>query len=316
MGGKPSADAVWTNHCGSKSLVGKNVLVTGCTSGIGLEAARTFAKAGAHVYMLNRNEKKNEKVVDRLVAELGSDLAGEFTFVHCDLMSLKSVRSAIQELSEVSIDVLVLNAGLYCDSYKESEDGFETTFQSCHLAHFVLERGLNSQIVDGGRIVVVSSMAHAMKKTVPFPSDERPRGFGMDDPKSYSGFKAYAQAKALNVMYADGLSKRVDPKRNIVVTVLHPGVVSTSIWPWYVSWATDFFMLSPSQGAATTVYCALSDDVKEFALYGPKSPHPVVLEISDFCKNPENVKETWRATERIVADLDEATSDAAAVAVE
>ena len=295
--------AVYDAHI-KKDMTGKNVVITGSTSGIGLEAARVFAYAGAKVYMVNRNPTKNAEVVERLTTELGASMKGSFEFVQCDLMKFSSVYDAIKKLKGVDIDVLVLNAGLYAGGYKESEDGFETTFQSCHLSHFILEKHLDAQIVNGGRVVVVASDAHTLVKGVQFPSETHPRGFLQDKNGGYSGLKAYGQAKAINILFADGLSQRIDPERKIVVTAVHPGAVATSIWPWFIQPIANLIMLTPPSGAAATIWCAMSDEVTGFQYYGVSSPHPVTLKRSKFVRNQEHVQIMWEETERIIAPIE------------
>jgi NAD(P)-dependent dehydrogenase (short-subunit alcohol dehydrogenase family) len=121
-------------------LDGKVVIVTGCTTGTGFVAARTCAKLGAHVLMLNRPSDRATSAH----AQVSS--FGTATSIPCDLGSLSSVRSAIAEVNkicgETGVDVLCNNAGVMALEDKATGDGYDVQMQTNHLSHFLLTKEL------------------------------------------------------------------------------------------------------------------------------------------------------------------------------
>lgn len=136
-------------------LSGKNVVVTGASSGIGIETAKALSLAGANVFALGRNVEKTRGAV----ADFGA------TVVQCDLGSLASVRKAAAELMalQVPIHILVNNAGVgFHPTRQTTADGIEVQFGTNHVGHFLLTNLLTDALTAAGeaRIVIVSSMAH------------------------------------------------------------------------------------------------------------------------------------------------------------
>jgi NAD(P)-dependent dehydrogenase (short-subunit alcohol dehydrogenase family) len=121
-------------------LAGKTAVITGCSSGIGIEAARALHKAGATVFATARNmDKLKEVIADIEASDPGND--APIVPVHMDLVSLKSVRDgakAILERSGGKVNILITNAGVMATPEGRTEDGFETQFGTNHVAHFLL----------------------------------------------------------------------------------------------------------------------------------------------------------------------------------
>ena len=142
----------------------KTTIITGATSGIGKETALALAKAGHAVYMLVRDIVKGEVVRQEIMTESKSQ---EVYIVECDLASLASVKAAAEVLKEklFAINVLINNAGGIFNERELSADGFEMTFASNHLGHFLLTQCLMPLLERGqARIINVSSEAHKMGK--------------------------------------------------------------------------------------------------------------------------------------------------------
>ncbi|NCZ72708.1 MAG: SDR family NAD(P)-dependent oxidoreductase [Actinobacteria bacterium] len=129
---------------------GRHFLITGATSGIGLESARELIRAGAQVTIAARDLKK----ADQVVKELSSQRA---TVLELDLSDLTSVRRAAREVKQ-EIDVLILNAGVMATPYRKTADDFELQMGVNHLGHFALAGLLSDRIKS--RVVSVSSAAH------------------------------------------------------------------------------------------------------------------------------------------------------------
>ena len=143
---------------------GRTVVVTGATSGIGLQTARILAAFGAHVVLAVRNPEKGEAVA--------RELPGSTEVRRLDVSDLASVRSFAEETGPV--DVLVNNAGIMAVPFARSADGFESQLATNHLGHFALTNLLLPKLTD--RVVVVGSAAHRSGR-------DRPRGPELGAPR-------------------------------------------------------------------------------------------------------------------------------------
>src|SRR4051794_30395403 len=124
---------------------GKTVVITGASSGLGLETARELAKRGARVVMVVRNRDKGQRVIDEIVRDAQD---AQLELAIADLYSLAAVREVGAELRRrfPKIDVLVNNAGLIHDRRELTVDGFERTFALNHLAAFLLTHELREPL--------------------------------------------------------------------------------------------------------------------------------------------------------------------------
>ncbi|AJD49575.1 short chain dehydrogenase/reductase family oxidoreductase [Isoalcanivorax pacificus W11-5] len=233
------------------SMAGKTVLITGGNSGIGLVAATALAGMGARVVLACRRSQAAEAAAQQIRAAHPG--AGVET-VALDLASLESVRRAAREVRErfPVIDVLLNNAGLANVSRETSQDGFELTFATNHLGPFLFTRLLLPAMAPEGRIINVASEAHRMGR------------MHWDDLQltdNYWVMRAYAQSKLANILFTRELADQL-AGTGIAVSALHPGAVSTSIWPenrWYERAFTrvlKLFLISPEKGARTSIWLA------------------------------------------------------------
>jgi retinol dehydrogenase-12 len=232
-------------------LAGKTFVITGATSGIGKITARELARRGAHVILANRSIEKSKPVVDELVKETGS---AKIEVVQCDLADLASVRRCAEELlaRNTPIHGLINNAGL-AGSRGTTKDGFELTFGTNHLGHYLLTRLLLDRIKQSGpaRIVNVASASHYQAKRIDW---DALRG----KTKSRTGLQEYSVSKLANVLFTKELARRLEGT-NVTAYALHPGVVATDVWrrvPGPVRWLMKRFMVTPEQGAQTSLRCA------------------------------------------------------------
>jgi NAD(P)-dependent dehydrogenase (short-subunit alcohol dehydrogenase family) len=236
-------------------------LVTGANAGIGLETARALASRGAKVVMAGRDRRRVEGAVDEV--RRGAP-AGRAEPLVCDLASMRSVREAAEDFRSrhAKLDLLINNAGLFLSDRLVTEDGFESTIAINHLGHFLLTHLLRDPILASGaaRVVNVSSNAHYSAK-----------GLDLDDlhaeRRRYTGLRAYSESKLANVLYTRALAKRWSG-RGVTVNAVHPGVVNTRIAAdgdarGIIRLLWDLgrpFMLTPADGAKTTLHVATSDE--------------------------------------------------------
>jgi len=135
------------------NLKGKRVLVTGVSSGLGVETARSLAAHGAQVVGAARDLKKADAATDQVRKDAAAN-GGSFEVIALDLASLTSVRECADALLKKGepFDVIIANAGVMATPFGHTEDGFETQFGTNHLGHFVLANRIASAIVvEGGK---------------------------------------------------------------------------------------------------------------------------------------------------------------------
>src|SRR5215475_13155894 len=147
----------WT-HADVPLQRGRTIVVTGANSGIGLEAARTLAGAGARVVLACRDPRRGEAAAAELRA---ANPGAELEVLPLDLASLASVRDFASALSarHARIDVLVNNAGVMAIPRRTTADGFEMQLGTNHLGHFALTGLLIERLLEApaARVVTVSS---------------------------------------------------------------------------------------------------------------------------------------------------------------
>jgi NAD(P)-dependent dehydrogenase (short-subunit alcohol dehydrogenase family) len=155
--------------------------------------------------------------------------------------------------------VLVNNAGIG-GAHGRTKQGFELTFGVNHLGHFLLTRLLLPRLVSSApsRVVTVASDAHYSARGVDFEAVRRPA-------RNLTGLREYAVSKLCNVLFSAELARRT-AGTGVHAYALHPGVVASDIWrrvPWPVRPLVTRNMLSVTEGAATSLYCASSPEVAQ-----------------------------------------------------
>lgn len=252
---------------------GRRFLITGATSGIGLEAARELVRAGGEVIIAARNPIKAERTVLALGKERTS-------WIECDAASLNSVRSAVRKV-EGEIDVLILNAGVMAIPFSSNEDGFEMQMATNHLGHFALAALLKERIKD--RVVTVSSSAHRMGEFGSGSLDEiEARIVAERIRESYSPWRVYGNSKLANMLFGFELERRArrDGYR-FTSLVVHPGYSDTNLQyvaadmtgdgnrKRAIAWINRILAQDASRGALPTLAAATLDSLHGGALVGP-----------------------------------------------
>jgi retinol dehydrogenase 12 len=241
------------------NVSGKNILVTGSNTGIGRVTAEELAKRGAHVILGCRTESKTQPVIDTIRAAGGSA-----EFLELDLSDFTKVRASAERYlaSGKPLDLLINNAGLAGPTNSLSADGFERTFATNHLGHYLLTRLLLPLLEksDGPRVINVSSKSHFRAHGIDWDTLRKPTA-------TVTGMPEYEVSKLANVLFTKELARR-HPK--VITTSLHPGVVASDAWrqvPWGFRHLMKAFMITNEEGARTTLHCATGDDIKSGAYY-------------------------------------------------
>ena len=243
-------------------LAGKNALVTGANTGLGLETARVLALRGAHVTLACRNLDKAQRAARSLVdAAAGRIDASQLELLQLDLNSLASTRRSAGEFNSRSrpLHLLINNAGIMIPVERRTEDGFEAHLGINHLAHFLFTNLILEalQAAGGARVVVLSSSAMGMATLTPALEDLNWQQ------RKFNGFRSYGDSKLMNLMFARELNRRQE-QNSIVANALHPGVIATELardqsLPFMLLGIFALpFMKSVPQGAATSVFVATS----------------------------------------------------------
>ena len=238
----------------------KFALVTGATSGIGWETARSLAAQGFHVLLHGREPAK----ALRAARELG----GKVTPVHADL----SEQAAVHELAEQvarhtpHLDVLVNNAGVWNSQREITADGIERTFAVNHLAYYLLTGLLLPHLRSNGRIICVASDSHRQVRGIQFED--------VSLENNYHGLRSYAQSKLANVLFCYEYDRR---KRDATtICAVQPGLVQTDIglkgntWLHRLAWRVRRNMgghKTPAEGASTSIFLATVRDTPPSGLY-------------------------------------------------
>ena len=291
-------------------LTGKTCVITGASAGLGRESARALATTGAHVILAARNPDALRDAEAWIRAEVPDAATST---VELDLTTLASVRTAAAAIQDLApeIHVLMNNAGVMFTPFSRTADGSEIQFGTNHLGHFELTRLLAPQLVEGARIVILSSDGHRMSDV------------DLDDPnwerREYDKFAAYGASKTANVLHMVELDRRLR-ERGVRAYSVHPGVVATSLarhmtredfaslmrlepadpGQQKVDVRHDFQM--PEHGAATQVWAAVS---KELADVGSVylADCRVREDVAPYAMDEAHAAELWDLSERLCGNI-------------
>jgi retinol dehydrogenase-12 len=281
-------------------LSGQTFLVTGANTGIGRVTAEVLAKRGAKVILACRSEDKTRPVVQGIRAA-----GGDAEFVSLDLADLVSVRRCAEDLlaRDLPIDGLINNAGL-AGLRGQTKQGFELTFGTNHLGHFLLTTLLLPRVrAAKGRIVSVSSKAHYDFKPQSPPSPDVIDWAALRErTRTVTGLAEYSVSKLCNILFTKELA-RGKAGEGVHAYALHPGVIASDAWrqiPQPFRWFMKLGMLSSEDGAKTTLFCATSPEVAgDNGLYydACKTKAP-----SKYAQDPELARKLWQQSEEWVHD--------------
>ncbi|HEY5840366.1 MAG TPA: SDR family NAD(P)-dependent oxidoreductase [Mycobacterium sp.] len=289
-------------------LTGRTCVITGASSGLGREAARVLAAAGAHVVLAARNAAAIDETITWI---RGTAPSARLSAVSLDLTSLSAVRAAAAEIAALApeLHVLMNNAGVMFTPFGRTADGFEMQFGTNHLGHFALTQLLLPQLAaDGSRVVNLSSDGHLMSDV------------DLDDPnwqhRDYDKFLAYGASKTANVLHAVELDRRYRD-RGIRSYAVHPGIVATALArhmtrddfaslqsvatisggrPANVDVRRDF--VGPERGAATQVWAAVSPKLADTGgVY--LADCAVRSDVAPYAIDPEHAARLWSVSEEL-----------------
>jgi NAD(P)-dependent dehydrogenase (short-subunit alcohol dehydrogenase family) len=234
-------------------------LVTGGSSGIGLETARGLSSLFEVVGIAGRDERR----LANAAKQLRSGARGRIETFQADFSSLAEVQRLAWDVRNRfgSLDVLVNNAGIWHRERTVSKDGYEDTFAVNHLAHFLLTNELRDTLVASGsaRVVNVSSSMHV-----------RPKSLNWDDlmfHQRWRGFWVYGHSKLANVLFSNELARRWKDL-GITSNALNPGNVRSNITrnnfilnALHRSPFARMIVMTEAEGAETSLYVATAPEL-------------------------------------------------------
>lgn len=289
-------------------LTGRTVLVTGATTGIGQETARSLAAAGASVVITARSDDKGTATV----AEITEAVPGaDVTYEVLELGSLESVRAFTDRFaaSHDRLDVLIGNAGIMAVPFGRTEEGHELQFGTNHLGHFVLVGRLLPllQASAPARVVLLSSGGH-------MASD-----IHWDDPDfeshEYNKMDAYGQSKTANILHAVELDRRYGAL-GVHAYAVHPGMVATQLGRNFTPDVMEDLkaraaanpagagklppLVGTDVGAATSVWAATAPELD--AQGGTYLADCAVATAAPYATDPDAARRLWALSEQLVGE--------------
>ncbi|KAL5173954.1 Dehydrogenase/reductase SDR family member FEY [Glycine soja] len=291
-------------------------IVTGSTSGIGLEIARQLAQSGAHVVMAVRNTKAAQELIQKWqVDSEGLSIPLNVEVMQVDLLSLDSVTRFAEAWNARSapLHVLINNAGIFSigEPQKFSKDGYEQHLQVNHLAPALLSILLLPSLIRGSpsRIVNVNSIMHHVgfvdTEDMNLTSGKR----------KFSSMVGYSSSKLAEIMFSSTINKRLPAESGISVLCVSPGIVQTNVsvmgfdlsesrnslyayarardLPKLVQAAyhlIPYFIFSAQEGARSALFAATDPQVPEYCEMLKADEWPVCAFISQDCR-PANPSE-------------------------
>ncbi len=287
-------------------LSGKIAFVTGATGGIGLEAARMLARAGAYVILAGRSSDKGIAAMRDIAAGAPR---GKIEFEQFDMADLADVAAAAARTvaTHERIDILVNNAGVMMPPKRQTtRDGFELQFGTNHLGHFALTAHLMPLLRKGrARVVNVSSNA-ARRGKMNFAD--------LQGERHYSPMGAYSQSKLANLLFGRRLQQLSDAEGwGLTVQSAHPGLAATGLIPTGMGQGISgriagFFsglVAQPADaGALPTVAAATEAGLPPLSFVGPDGRggwrgNPTIVTLPRAAQSDEDARRLWEVSENL-----------------
>lgn len=275
-------------------------MITGASSGIGMEAARVLAQKNASVVLAVRNVAKGEEVARSIRQQ---SAATDVAVRELELSSLASITTFANNLARdhTRVDILINNAGVMMCPYATTQDGFEIQFGTNHLGHFALTLQLLPLLKNApeSRVVNVSSLAHKRGK------------LALDDlnwsKRKYSTVQAYCDSKLANLYFTYELARKLGAEGgNLKVTAAHPGWTATELQRHLgiFKHLNPLFGQSVPMGALPTLRAAIDEEAVSGSYFGPEkfleqNGHPVKVRSTTRSHDTAAARTLWELSEQM-----------------
>ena len=327
----------------------KTVIVTGASSGVGLNAAKALADLGWHVVMACRNLEKTQSAAKAMGMS-----AGSYTILPLDLASLASVRQFVSDFRATgrTLEALVCNAAVYLPLEKDpiySEDGYEVSVATNHLGHFLLCHlmlpDLKASPAADKRLIILGTVTANPKELggkipIPAPPDlGNLEGFeagfkapiSMINGQTFKSGKAYKDSKLCNVLTMRELHRRYHEETGITFSSLYPGCVADTplfrnhfkafqvIFPWFQKNITGGYVTQQLAGERVAAVVA-EPDLNESGIYwswgNRQKPgrHSFAQEVSNEAQDDAKARKLWDLSAKLVGLDDESAKGVPAAA--
>jgi NAD(P)-dependent dehydrogenase (short-subunit alcohol dehydrogenase family) len=308
-----TAETTAAEVIGGIDLSGKRAIITGGSSGIGIETARALAGAGAEVTLAVRDTDAGDRTASDITATTGNA-------VHVSRLDLADQASVATFVAQWTgpIDLLINNAGIMAlPDLQRTREGWEMQFATNHLGHFALALGLHDALAaaGGARIVSLSSVGHRRSPVIfdDLNFTSRPYDLGL----------AYGQSKTANVLFAVEATRRWG-RDGITANAVHPGTIATTNLsrdldpdvqaalrasaPYAEAFdESKLTIKTMEQGAATSVFVATSpqldgiggryfEDCNQSRVLDPDAPDTGASGVAAYALDPANANRLWEVS--------------------
>jgi NAD(P)-dependent dehydrogenase (short-subunit alcohol dehydrogenase family) len=283
---------------------GKNILITGATSGLGLEAAIVLNQKGANVIMAVRNLEKGREVIAKIKSKRPEAI---LDLMQLDLADLNSIHKFSDEFHAKysSLNVLINNAGImFPTKREETKQKFEIQFGTNHLGHFALT-GLLLDVIKNtpqSRVVTQSSIMHKVNADIHFDD--------LNWEKSYDKAKAYSQSKLANLLFAYELDRQFKEHNiNAISVAAHPGYTATNLQNTsglFIGIANKLIAQNVEIGVMPILRASTEENIFGGEYYGPTKMRemrgfPEKVKSSDNSYDIKLAKDLWNISEKLTS---------------
>jgi len=268
----------------------KTALITGGSSGLGLETAKELLAKDYKVIITGRSNQKLVNAENKLNSQ-------NLQWIQNDISDLEQVEALAGKID--SLDVLINNAGQMGPPFERTKQGHELQMATNHLGHFLLTKLLWSKLNDTARVIHLSSTVHRRGK----PTKSAAELSGLE--QGYDRWQRYADTKLACALFGRELDIRAKQAGSSIKSIIaHPGWARTGLQVHYPS-SFHFLAQTPQQGASSQILASLTDvDGGEF--FGPSLElwgKPKLIAGSKQSKNLESARELWEQTESLIGNF-------------
>jgi len=294
-----------------KDLQGKNVVVIGANTGIGFEAAKHFASMNPARLILGCRSKGKGRIAIEEIERATGYLNTTLWIV--DLNEFSSVVAFADKFEDITLDIVVANAGVACETYETSPDGWEQTLQVNHLSTALLSLLLLPRLKEAAtkgsahpRLVIVSSEGHHFvnipERVVSTPNILEAMN-REDYCKSRGMLTRYFESKLMNVFVVHAIASRLPTTSPIIVNAVHPGYCKSGLtrqakFPkkTFASISEFLFARSCEEGSRSLIWAAIGtpsgtrdkeDGESVRLLQGEYIAHAQILGCSSYASSEE-----------------------------
>jgi NAD(P)-dependent dehydrogenase (short-subunit alcohol dehydrogenase family) len=290
------------------SQQGKTIVITGATSGIGLEAAKVLSEKGAKIILPVRNHEKGKNAEQEIKQRFKS---ADITLMKLDISDFDSVRLFADEFTKKysKLDLLLNNAGIMWTPVKQlSKQGQELQFATNHLGHFLLTGLLlpllkstpNSRVVNQSSVLHKKTQGQNFEPTIYFDD--------LNFSKNFDTKKAYAQSKLANLLFTYELDRRLkEANINAIAVASHPGYTATNLQKdagFMMKLMNVLMAQKVNMGSLPILRAATESNLKGGEFFGPTKMnelkgYPEMVQSSETSHDKNLAKKLWEISEKI-----------------